>query len=92
MLKITLCLDNRLTDGGQFVSLTFRQRSTPQIHFFSGTHFRQRLIKPQGLMLLEEFGKLKKEITGLIGSQNRDLPACSIMPQPLLYRVSQATE
>jgi hypothetical protein len=34
----------------------------------------------------KEFGKLKKLIH-LIGSRTRDLLACSIMPQPLLYRV-----
>jgi hypothetical protein len=34
-------LDNRLTDGGTFVSPTHRPRSTPQKHYFSasGTHF-----------------------------------------------------
>jgi hypothetical protein len=34
----------------------------------------------------EEFGKLKKLIH-LIGSRTRDFPACSIVPQPLRYRV-----
>jgi hypothetical protein len=30
MLRIPHCLDNRLTDGGEFVSLTSRPRSTHQ--------------------------------------------------------------
>jgi hypothetical protein len=42
MMRIQLYLDNRLTDGGKVVSLTHRQRSTPQKHYYfylSGTHF-----------------------------------------------------
>jgi hypothetical protein len=39
----------------------------------------QRLSEPQGLMRPEGLGKLKKFIL-LIGSQARDLPACSIVP------------
>jgi hypothetical protein len=31
MLRISHCLDNRLTDGSEVVGLTHRQRSTPQI-------------------------------------------------------------
>jgi hypothetical protein len=45
-----------------------------------------RLIKPQGLVRPERFGKLKKFIH-LFGSQTRDLPAFSIVPKPLCYRV-----
>jgi hypothetical protein len=46
----------------------------------SGTHFRQRLSKPQGPVRLEELGKLKKKKKiHLIGSRTRDLPACSIV-------------
>jgi hypothetical protein len=37
-------------------------------------------VHPEGL------GKLKKLIHR-IGSRTRDLPACSVMPQPLYYRV-----
>jgi hypothetical protein len=41
MLRIPHCLDNRLTDGGKFVSPTHSPHSTPQEHYFyvSGTHF-----------------------------------------------------
>jgi hypothetical protein len=39
-------------------------------------------VRPEGL------GKLIK-IIHLIGSRTRDLPACSIVPQPLRYRVSK---
>jgi hypothetical protein len=50
MLRIPHCLDKRITDGDEIVSLTHRQRSTPQKHYFSasGTHFCWRLSKPQG--------------------------------------------
>jgi hypothetical protein len=48
----------------------------------SGTQFceSQDLVRPEAL------GKLKKFIN-LIGSQTRDLPACSIVPQQLCHRV-----
>jgi hypothetical protein len=61
MLKIPYCLDNRLIDGGKDVSLTHRPGSAPQKHYFSvsGTHFCQRLSKPQGLVRLEVLGKLR---------------------------------
>jgi hypothetical protein len=62
MLRFPHCLDSRLTDGGKFVSLTHRQRSTSESHYFSpsGTHFCWKLNKPQGLVRLEELGKLQK--------------------------------
>jgi hypothetical protein len=42
MLKIPHCLDNRLTVGGKFVSLTHPPHFTTQKHYYlnvSGTHF-----------------------------------------------------
>jgi hypothetical protein len=59
----------------------------PQEHKFyvSGTHFCQRLSKPQGLVRPEGLGKLLK--IHFIGSRTCDLPVCSIVPQPLRYRV-----
>jgi hypothetical protein len=51
MLRILHFLDNRLTDGGEDVSLTHRPRSIAQKHFFisdSGTNFCSRLSKHQG--------------------------------------------
>jgi hypothetical protein len=41
MLRIPHCLDSRLTDCGEVVSLTHRPRSALQEHSFSacGTHF-----------------------------------------------------
>jgi hypothetical protein len=34
MLRISHCLDNRHTDGGEVVSLTHRPRSTPRKHIY----------------------------------------------------------
>jgi hypothetical protein len=33
MLRIAHCLDSRLSDGGEVVSVTHRPRSTPQKYF-----------------------------------------------------------
>jgi hypothetical protein len=84
MLRIPHCLDNQLTDGGKVVDSTHWQRSTSQKHDFSAfdTHFCQRLSKPQGQVQPEGLGKVKK-INDLIGSRTRDLPICSIVPQPI---------
>jgi hypothetical protein len=78
MLRIPHRLDNRLTDGGKVVCLMYRPRSIPQKHNFSpsGTHFRYRLSKTEGLVRLEGLGKLKKFIHVIV-SEIPDLPACS---------------
>jgi hypothetical protein len=54
MLRIPRCLDSRLTDGGEVVSLKHRQRSTPQKYYLSAssTNFCYRLSEPQGLVSL----------------------------------------
>jgi hypothetical protein len=42
MMTVSLCLDNRLSDGGDVVRITHRPRSVPQIFIFisfSGTQF-----------------------------------------------------
>jgi hypothetical protein len=69
-------------------ALNNRRRSTPQKHYFSapGTHLRHRLSKPQGLVRPEGLGNLKK-FSDLVGSRTRNLPACSIVSQPLRYCV-----
>jgi hypothetical protein len=80
MLRISHCLDSRLTDGGEVVSPMHRLHNTPQKHYFSasGTDFCYRLSKPLGLVQLEGLGKLKKFIH-LIGSRTRILLPCSIL-------------
>jgi hypothetical protein len=67
MLRIPLCPDNRLIDGGKAVSLEQPPHFTPQKHcyfYVSGTHFCQRLSKPQGLVRPEGLGKFKKSPSG----------------------------
>jgi hypothetical protein len=88
MFKIPHCLDNWLTDGGEVVSLTRRPRSTPQKHFFFLFLVLISVIDPraQGLVWLEGLGKLKK-FNDLIRTRICDIPACSIVPQPLHYHV-----
>jgi hypothetical protein len=94
MLRIPYYLDNQLTDGVKVVSPKHQPRSTPQKHYFSSvnyfsasdTHFYWRLSEPQGRVRPEGLGKLKKSID-LMGSRTDSLPACSIVPQPLRYRM-----
>jgi hypothetical protein len=52
-------LDNRRIYAGKILSPTHRLRFTPQEDYFSasGTHFCQRLSKPQGLMRLKGLGE-----------------------------------
>jgi hypothetical protein len=47
---------------------------------FSGSHFCQRLSKPQAHGAAERSMYIQK-IIYLIGTRTRDLPACSIAPQ-----------
>jgi hypothetical protein len=88
MLRIPHCLDNRLTDGGEFVSTKHRLRSTPQKHYssVSGTYFCYRLSKSQGIVLSEGLGKLK-QLIHLIGSRTRDFLVYSSVSTTKLPRV-----
>jgi hypothetical protein len=42
ILKIPHFLENRLTDGGEVVSLTYRLRTTPQKQTWKGDLFRNQ--------------------------------------------------
>jgi hypothetical protein len=68
MIRIPLCLDDRLTDGGEVVSLTHGPHFTPQKHYFSSSDIRfcQWLKKPQDLVRPEGLGNMKNFIQ-LIG-------------------------
>jgi hypothetical protein len=93
MFRIPHCLDIRLTDGGKVVSPTHRPRSNPQKQYFSASsiHICQGLSEPQSLVQLKVLGKLKKLIH-LIWFRTRDLQACSIVSQPLRYRVPRINQ
>jgi hypothetical protein len=69
--------------AARFVSPRQLPSCTAQKYYFSasGTHFCWSLSKRQGLVRPEGLGKLKKKSIHLIGSQTRDLPACSMVPQ-----------
>jgi hypothetical protein len=79
MLRIPHCLDNWLTAGGKAVCSKHRPRSTPQKQYFLLLVLISVRGEPQGLVLPEGLGKLKKFIH-LIGYRTRDHPACSIVP------------
>jgi hypothetical protein len=73
-------VDNRLTDGGEVVSLTRRSPFTPPGRFLGLISVRGG-DDPRAIMRLEGLGQLKKS-SDLIENQTRDLPACSLVPQP----------
>jgi hypothetical protein len=74
-------LDNRLTYGGEVVSLTHRPPFTSRK--IAGTHFCSRLSRPQGRSAA---GRIRSfEESSDIGNRTRDLPACSIVPASWYY-------
>jgi hypothetical protein len=69
-------IDNRLTDGGEVISLTRRPPFTPQ----KESWYSFLLEAESTIVRLEELGQLKKP--DLVGNRTRDLPACCMVPQP----------
>jgi hypothetical protein len=83
LLRTPHCLDSRLTDDGEVISLTYRPRSTRQTHFVifvSVTNFSYRLWEPKRLLWSKGF-------SCLAGCRTWDYQPCCIAPQPLRYRV-----
>jgi hypothetical protein len=78
IVRLPHFLDNRLTDGGEDVSLTRRPPFTPKN--IPGTHSCHRLSRPQDHSAAGRIRSIEKS-SDLILNRNRDLPACSIMPQ-----------
>jgi hypothetical protein len=72
-------LDNWFTEGDEVLSLTHRPNFTPSK--FLGPNFRYSPSRHQGH---KTAGKIKsiEKFNNPIGNQTRDLPACSIVPQP----------
>jgi hypothetical protein len=73
-------LENRLTDGGEVVSLTRRPLFTPG-RFLVLISVRGS-ADPRAIVRLEVLVKLKKKSSEHIGTRTRDLPACGIMSEP----------
>jgi hypothetical protein len=72
-------LDDRHTDGGKVVSLTRRPPFTPQEDSWYSSLLEDELT-PGPLCGWKDISIEKSNY--LIRIRNRDLPACSIMPQP----------
>jgi hypothetical protein len=75
----TTVVDNRLTDGSEVFSLMRQPPFTPRK--IPGTHFCKTMIRPQGHSAVGRIRSIEKS-NDLIGNQTRDLPACSVLPQP----------
>jgi hypothetical protein len=75
-LRIPLCIDNRLRDGGNVVRPTYPPHFTPQKHYYlyvSCTHFYWKLSKPQGLVRPKGLGKFKNSPHRVSNSQSSGL-------------------
>jgi hypothetical protein len=89
-LRLPHSLDKRLTDGGKVVSPTRRPHFTPFLFLrFLVLISVRGCVDPRAIVRPEGLGKLEK--IHLMGTRFRDLPACSIVPQPLRYRVPRLT-
>jgi hypothetical protein len=76
----TFFLNNRLTDGGEVVSLTHRPPFTPRK--IPGTHFCYRLSRPQGHSVA---GRIRSTENSNDFIRNRicNLPVFSTVPEPI---------
>jgi hypothetical protein len=73
---LTFCLDSRLTDGDEFVSV--KRRPLPPGRFLVLISVK-RLSRPQGHSAAGTIRSIERH-DDLIGNPTRDLPACSVMP------------
>jgi hypothetical protein len=79
MLRIPHCIDNQLTDGGRLCALPTGSALLPRNIISLLLVLISVRVWVNHKVQLEELDKLKKCIH-LIRSQNRNLPACSIVP------------
>jgi hypothetical protein len=78
MSRLPHFVNNRLTDGGEVISITswppFTDREIPSTHFFlRQSRFRRHILAGR-IRLIEKSNNL-------IGNYTHDLPACNIVPQ-----------
>jgi hypothetical protein len=76
--RLSHFLDNRLTVGGEVVNLTRRPVFTPRK--IPGTHFCQRLSRPQALIAAGRIRSIEKS-SDFICIWTRGIPACIIVLQ-----------
>jgi hypothetical protein len=73
-------LENRLTDGDELVS--FKRRTPFTSRKMPGTHFCQRLIRPQGHSAAGRIRSIEKISNDLIGNRTPNLPTFSNVSKP----------
>jgi hypothetical protein len=83
MSRFTHFLDNRLTGGGEVVSLTRWPRFTPRKIVQILISVRAR-VNPRAMVWREGVGKFQVKSYDHIGNRTHDHPACSIVPQPTM--------
>jgi hypothetical protein len=83
-LRLPHVLDNRLTDGGEVISLKRLPSFTPRN--IPGTHFCKKLSRPHNHIAAGRIKSIEKS-DDLIANRTRDLPACSIVPQPTTPKI-----
>jgi hypothetical protein len=76
-------LRHSVPEGGKVVSPTHRSPLPPGN--IPGTHFCQRLSRPQGHSAARRIMSMKNS-NDTIGNRSRDLPVCRAVPHPLRHR------
>jgi hypothetical protein len=89
MSRLPHFLDNRLTVGGEVISLTRRQPFTPQKYSWYSFLLEAELTQDRNVA-----GRVRstENSTDLIGNRTRDLPTCSIVPQPTTLPCAQIVD
>jgi hypothetical protein len=79
MSRLPHILVSRFTDGHEVVNLMSRPPFTPGK--IPGTNFSQRQSRTKGHSAVGRIGSIENH-NDFFGNRTRDLPSCSIMPQP----------